>query len=328
MEQWQRDLMIGAGIVLPPIVIVGVLAAMEQQPKNVLVLTVSGPGIVNIPTGTHSYSNPTQVTITAYPNSGYQANWALNGVDVEQGVNTYSIYVNGLVTLGVYFTPTTPTTGTIAGIRAVGTVGTLQNFDYYFDDAFGPIIVSECDESWNKNQACQPSLMQFKVYDQGMNGIPNQQVNIYPDINPDASAFKTYAMFDPYVTGPWAPTFCDINSPLTITTDSQGLASFLIRNFYGAEGEFLTPSQVSQAPTGFGRQLSISTNVFATVSTLLINSNVWPIWKGQLAGAGSYWWAGGGGGPTSYNRLIHAEVANTAYYVEAPVSVVFQSKWG
>jgi hypothetical protein len=329
MEDWERYALVGTAILTPPTIVAIILAALAQQAtQNVLMVTVSGPGTVDIPQGTHSYPGPTEVTVTATPSAGYQANWNLNGVDVEQGVNVYSVYVNGVVTLGVYFTPTGPTHGTIAGIRSVGTIGTLQNLDYLFESGTGPIDVLECDEAWNKGAHCAAALMQFKVYDSGGVGIPDIPVSIYPEANPDTTVFKAYAMFNGNLSRPFTPTYYDVNNPLTLNTDSKGLISFQIRNLYGAEGLVL---DVSQAPSGFGKQLSLSTGVYArNVLPLIITTpgKVFPIYKGLAAGPGYIWWDGGGGSTIQYNRNIRADIINTAFYTIQPITVSLATKWG
>jgi hypothetical protein len=321
-----RDYVVVGVAVAAPVTLIAILAALAQQQaaqQSVLMLTVSGPGTIDIPTGTHSFPAPTEVTITATPVAGYQANWNLNGVDVEQGVNVYSVYVTGVVTLGVYFTPTGPTYGPIAGIRSVGTVGTLQNFDYYYSFDGGPIIVDECDENWTRLGQCAPALMQFKVYDAGGVGIPGVEINIYPDSNPDTTVFKAYALFDPNLSGPFNGSLFDVNNPLILTTDNNGLVSFRIRNIYYAE---------APGVDGFGKQLSTSTGVYATKGippfAPIANDKVFPIYKGLYAGLGYVWWQGGGGGTVQYNRNIRAVVYNTAYYTEQPITVSFGTKWG
>jgi hypothetical protein len=327
MEDWERYTLVGVAIAVPAALAIA-LAAMAQQAaqQNVLMVTVSGPGTVDIATGTHSYPGPTEVTVTATPDPDYQANWVLNGVDVEKGVNTYSVYVSGLVALGVYFTPTGPTHGPIAGIRSVGTVGTLQNFNYFFAQATGPIDIVECGENWSRGFQCQPVLVQFKVYDSGGVGIPNIPVRIYPEANPDYTVFKAYAAFDPNLATPFFPGIYDVNTPLILNTDSEGLVSFRIRNLYAAEGLFL---DVSQAPSGYGKQLSMSTGIHATKFCALAGPvTEFPIYKGLTALLTCFWTGGGGGGPVQYNRNIKAEIINTAYYTIQPITVSFASKWG
>ena len=328
MNDLERYALIGTAILAPPAIVAIILAALAQQAAQyVLMLTVSGPGTVDIATGTHSYPGPTEVTVTAIPSSGYQSNWNLNGVDVEQGVNTYSVYVNGVVTLGVYFTPMGPPHGVIAGIRSVGTVGTLQNLGYYADGSMEGIDLAECDEAWSIGY-CQAPLMQFKVYDQGGVGIPDISVAVYPDINPDDTLFKANAMFDTVLSGPFNPGYNDVNSPLYLITDSEGLVSFRIRNLYGAEGLFI---DVSQASSGYGQQLSKSTGVYAFKFPVfpgpITGQNVNPIYKSLAAGRGWLWGHGGGGGTVQYNRNIRADIVGSAFYTIQPILVSFTSKW-
>jgi len=330
MNDLETYALAAGAIIAVPVTIAIILAALAQQAAQqcLLMVTVSGPGTLNITEGTHSYPGPTQVTVTATPAAGYQTNWNLNGIDVERGVDIYSVYVNGLVTLGVYFTPTAPPHGPIAGIRSVGTVGTLQNFNYYFDKGGGAIHVDECDEAWNRGLQCEPELMQFKVYDSGGVGIPNVTVAIYPESNPDQTVLKAFALFDGALTGPFFARYIDASNPLLVNTDMQGLASFRIRNLYGAEGLYLDPSQ---APDGFGKQLSQSTGVYATRTVPIIISpqeKVFPIWKYQGAGIGYIWWSGDGGSTAQYNRNIRAEIVGTAYWNIEPVTVNFTTKWG
>jgi hypothetical protein len=328
MNDLERDILIGAGLVAPPLILAAIIAATAQAQQYVLIVTESGPGTIDITTGTHSYTGPTQVTVNATPNAGYQANWNLNGIDVEQGVNTYSVFVNGVVTLGVYFTSVGPAPGPVAGIRVVGAVGTVQNLTYNYDgNVFGGIVVQECDENWTKDAQCAPALTQFKVIDAGGNGIPNVQVAIYPDSNPDNTLFESYAVFDPTLLGLYVAY--NVNNPLYLTTDSQGVVKFNMRNLYGAEGFVL---DVTQAPNGYGKQLSLSTGVYGISCVppfcVLAGNKVFPIWKGLGAGYGSSWYGGGGGGPIQYTKLIHAEVVGTAYYIETAVTVILRSRWG
>jgi hypothetical protein len=333
MEDWERYTLAGVALATP--VVIAIIAAAVQAhqaaQQNVLMLTVSGQGTVDIPTGTHSYPGPTEVTVTATPATGYQTNWNLNGVDVEQGVDIYSVYVNGVVTLGVYFTPTGPPHGPIAGIRSVGTVGTLENLDYFLaGGGTGPLGVLEADENWVPGAQCAPALMQFKVYDAGGVGIPNIPVMIYPEANPDTTVFKAYAMLDsnPLLTGPFRGINYGVSNPLAVYTDSEGLVSFRIRNLYGAEGLF---TDVSQATDGFGKQLSQSTGIHANKildGLIMAPIEVLPIYKSLYAGLGYAWLNGGGGGTVQYNRNIRAEIINTAYYTIQPITVSFTSKWG
>lgn len=318
MSDLEQAAVVGVAIAVPAALAIGLAALAAQRGQEyVLVVTVSGPGTVDITEGTHSYPGPTQVNVNATPNMGYQANWNVNGVDVEKGVNSYSVYVNGVVTLGVYFTPVGPPHGTIAGIRSVGTVGTLQNFRFSEPQATGGIQLDECDENWNLGQTAA-QLMQFKVYDQGYVGIPDVPVNVYPDINPDATVFKGLALLQPIgLIGPF-PIY-DPSNPLVLVTDSQGLVSFSIRTVYTADNPILD---------GGGKVLSQQTNLYADKFCALAgNVRVSPIYNKLAAGVGCFWTGGGGGGTVTYNRNIRADIINSAYYTLQPYSVGFASKF-
>jgi hypothetical protein len=230
----------------------------------------------------------------------------------------------GTVTLGVYFIPVGPPHGEIAGIRSVGSVGMLQNLGYFADGPVLGINITECDEAWNRG-ICNAPLMQFKVYDNGGVGIPNIPVKIYPDINPDATIFKGYTMFDTALSGAFTPGYNDVDNPLYLNTDDQGLVSFRVRTLYGAEGLFPI---VDQATSGWGKQLSDSTNAYVTRRILGIEpQNVKPIYKQLGPGWGNDWSGGGGGGPVQYNRTMRAEIVGSAYYTLQQYTVTFASKW-
>jgi len=281
-----------------------------------LIVTHSGPGTLDITDGTHSYPSPTQVVVNATPETGYQANWNLNGVDVEQGVNQYSLYINGVNSLIVSFVaiggpPSQPT-----GIRPVGTIAAQQNFRFWYGNPFAAVDIAECDENWNDG-ACKAARMTFKVYDAAGRGVPNIDVQVYPDINPDATAYKAYLLFgrigEPFPWKAYSPT-----DPLILTTDADGLVTFDVLNTYGADNINVD---------GGGIELSRGTGLYANWESPIGSGRVFPVYHGVGAGLASWWSSNGGGGTISYNKIVRADIIGTDKSAIQSITVNFGVKW-
>jgi hypothetical protein len=301
-----------------PIVGLGIYAiirAASGAKTYALILTHSGPGTIDMTDGTHSYPGPTQVTINTVPASGYQANWNVNGVDVAENVNSYSVYLTGIVSVIVSFVlqggggP-----GPIAGIKPIGTVGLLQNFRFWYGTPFSAIDIAECDENWNDGR-CQSQLMTFKVFDAANNGVPNIDVAIYPQANPDATAYKGLLMLSGY-------TNINPSNPLHITTDAQGLATFPIFNLYGAD---------DISVDGGGIELSRGTNLYIDKSTFPgpfpSTARIMPVYHGLAAGIGWLFSGNGGGGTITYGKIIEADIVGTDKYAIQQIMVNYGVKW-
>jgi hypothetical protein len=296
--------------------VVGLLYLISRAiaPKQyALIVTHSGPGTLDIADGTHPYPSPTQVVINAYPEAGYQANWNLNGVDVEQGVNQYSIYVNGVYSVAVSFVLIGPPPSVPTGIRAIGTISTLQNFRFWYGNPFATIDIAECDENWNDGK-CAAQKMRFKVHDAAGRGVPNMQVAVYPEINPDGTPCKGIALFN--------DAQYSVDDPLILTTDAEGLVSFDVRTIYGADDIY---------KDGGGIELSRGTGLGVKrccgVPPVMTCGNVVPVWHGWGAGLGCWIDANFGGGTIVYNRIIRADLLGTDKYALQSYTVNFGVKW-
>jgi len=285
------------------------VARASAKKEYALIVTHSGPGTIDITDGTHKYDAPTQVIINASPDSGYQANWNVNGVDVEWGVNQYSIYVNGVFSVAVSFAPigggpTQPT-----GIRAVGSIATLQNFRFWYGNPFATIDIAECDENWNDGR-CTAQTMTFKVHDAAGRGVPNIDVAIYPEINPDPTLYKTICLFNGTAYSP--------SNPLILTTDADGLVKFDVFNAYGTDDVNVD---------GGGIELSRGTNLWAHWNSALLMGYKMPVYHGLGAGYGAWWDGNGGGGTVTINRLIRAEIVDTDKYTLESIAYSYGVKW-
>jgi hypothetical protein len=321
MKTWQKVALLGGGLT--------VTGAMlywwaTKSNRNSLSVMAGAGGTLQIKIGdttepivgayNHDYPMPTSVTLIATPNLGNQTNWNVNGIDIEQNVNQYTIYVNGLYAVSVTFAPKGGGGTTIAGIKPVGTVGTLQNFRFWYGTPFSGIDVRETDENWNDGQ-CQPMPMLFKVYDISGRGVANVQVNVFVDMNPDATEYRGTLLFNGEGHGPY--------NPLTLTTDVDGLVSFRIFNKYGGEPDI--------TKDGFGRLLSQGTNLYLVktsgIPPAMTDSRVIPIWKGWAAGLGAYISGNGGGGVISMGKIIRAEIADTDKATLQTITCDYGTKW-
>lgn len=302
--------------------VIGAAALSRAGTKTYALIVVhSGPGTLDISDGTHSYPGPTQITVKASPASGYQANWNVNGVDVAQGVNVYSVLVKGIASVQVSFVLAGPQAGPPAAVKALGSAATLENFRFWFNQATGPIAVEEDDQNWRLGKA-PPSLMAFQVVDAAGRGVPNIVVNVYPDINPDATAYKTWLLFqDPL--GQWPPYTYTSFRPLVLTTDATGVVQFLVWQMYGAEDP--------QAEGGL-KELSQGAGVYADKMTFPgpfpYTTRVLPVWNGLAAGLGWWWTGGGGGGTIVYPRIIRCDIAQTIYSTLQTCQITYGAKWG
>ena len=291
------------------IVIYLAVRSASAKKEYALIVTHSGSGTIDLSDGTHKYDEPTQVVINASPESGYQANWNINGIDVEQAVNQYSIYVTGVFSVAVSFVPigggpTQPT-----GIRAVGSIATLQNFRFWYGNPFASIDIAQCDENWNDGR-CTARAMTFKVHDAAGMGVPNIDVQIYPEINPDATLYKTYCLFNGTA---YSPSY-----PLILKTDADGLVKFDVFNMYGADN-------VNEDKGGI--ELSRGTNLWAHWLSAILMGYKMPVYHGLAAGLGAWWDGTGGGGTIIINRLIRAEILNTDKYTLESITYSYGVKW-
>jgi hypothetical protein len=250
------------------------------------------------------------------PDSGYQANWNVNGVDVAENVNSYSVYLTGIVSVIVSFVPIGGDggPGPIAGIKAIGTVGLLQNFRFWYGTPFSAIDIAECDENWNDGR-CQSQLMTFKVYDAANNGVPNIDVAIYPQANPDATPYKGLLMLNGY-------TNITPSNPLHGTTDAQGLVTVAMFNLYEAD---------DISVDGGGIELSRGTNLYVDKSTFPgpfpSTARIMPVYHGLAAGIGWLFSGNGGGGSISYGKIIEADIVGTDKYIIQQIAVNYGVKW-
>lgn len=286
------------------------IARATAKKEYALIVTHSGPGTLDIPDGTHHYTEPTQIVVIATPDAGYQANWNINGVDVEQGVNQYTLYLTGIVSLSVSFVPVGGGGTVPVGIKPIGSIGTLQNFQFWVGNAYAPVDIVECDENWNPGR-CKWQPLLFKVYDASGRGVPNINVSIYPDINPDATPYKTIMNLD----GLYGVT---PQSPLTRTTDENGIVGVWVLNMYGAD---------DITADGGGKELSRGSNLWIHASCLFGGATHLPTYKGDTAGLSCWWYNSGGGGTISYNRLIRAEIIGTDKSTVQSITVNFGVRW-
>ena len=310
MQTQQKRLLQILIIAVPVVGLLYLISRAVAAKQYVLIVTHSGLGTLDIADGTHPYSGPTQVVINAYPESGYQANWNVNGVDVEQGVNQYSIYVNGVYSVAVSFVPIGEEHGPPTGIRPVGTISTLQNFRFWYGSPISDIDVAECDENWNDGQ-CASQRMMFKVHDAAGRGVPNIQVAVYPEINPDGTPYKAIALFNGVAYS--------VANPLILVSDADGLVSFYVRTVYGAD---------DINADGGGIELSRGTGLYADrMNPIGGTKRVMPVWHGYAPPFTWFWIENGGGGTISYNRMVRADIIGTDKYTLQSYTVDFGVRW-
>lgn len=290
---------VGIGVV--GVVAMGLILLAKAKTKIYqLVIQHNEFGTTDPEIGTTPFDNPTQVTVHAYPNSGYQANWTVNGQDVATNVNSYSLYIDGYYAVSVTFIPIGGgEVGPITGVKPVGTIGLSQNFRFWYGSPFSPIDIGEADENWNFGR-CKSGTLSFKVHDAADRGIPNIQVRIYPDLNNDTTAYKGWLGYYPNLP------LWDITHPLILTTDNNGLVSVPIFNFYMAD---------DISVDGGGIELSRGTNLGVGTTWLTppwnSMSNV-PIWHGWTPRIGVYISSNFGGGTIGpIGKIIRAEVVGT-----------------
>lgn len=266
-------------------------------------------GTTNPEIGTVNYLSPTQVTIQATPMSGYQTNWTVNGQDVATNVNSYSLYIDGFYAVSVNFVPIQGgEVGPIEGVKPVGSVGLLQNFRFWYGNAFAAIDIAQCNESW-VDGICQSQPLSFKVYDAGDRGVPNVQVRIYPDLNPDSTSFKGRL-----VVGGQAQW--DVNNPIVVTTDANGIATINIFNEYTAD---------DWNADGGGIELSRGTGL-GVVTNWHVRAS--PVWHGWAAGIGSWIDSNFGGGTIGpISKIIRAEVVGSTKATVQNIAVSYGVKW-
>lgn len=306
---------VGVGVIA--ISAVGLILLAKAKTKILqLVIQHNEFGTTDPEIGTTSFDKPTQVTINAYPNSGYQANWTVNGQDVATNVNSYSLYIDGYYAVSITFVPIGGGgVGPITGIKPVGTVGLLQNFRFWYGNPFAPIDIGEADENWNFGR-CQSGTLTFKVFDAADRGVPNTQVRIYPDLNNDNTAYKGWLGYYPNLP------MWDVNHPLILSTDNNGLVSIQIFNFYMAD---------DISVDGGGIELSRGSNL-GVVTTWLTppfsSMNNIPIWKGWTPRLGVWISSNFGGGTIGpIGKIIRAEVVGTDKSTIQNIQVSYGTIW-
>jgi len=306
-------ILLGVAVGIP---IVGVLfyyGLARARREKYLVLTCGEHGVIDPAPGTYTFNAGASVAIKASPDAGYEANWQLAGIDVEKGVNEYSVVMHSDLTVNVYFTLKDGTPGVITGIRPVGSIVTYQNFRFWYGNPFANIDIAECNENWEDGET-QPSTLTFKVHDGADRGVPGINVRVSPQLNPDGTPYKGIMLFNGIAYSH--------STPYESITDEQGLVKIPVRTIYGVDDINLD---------GGGIELSRGTGLYADKMTFPgpfpSVKRVLPVYHGLAAGIGWMWSGNGGGGTISYNRLVDAIIIGTDKSCLASVGVAFGVVW-
>lgn len=284
----------------------------KGQSKYQLIISHNEHGTTDPESGTRNLGAPASITIQAHPNTDYQTNWNINGQDVAENQNSYTLYVDGIYTVAVNFVPIGGG-GIIAGIKSLGSVGLLENFRFWYGNPFAAIDIAECDENW-RDGICSPQNLRFQVYDAAERGIPNIQVRIYPDLNPDSTTYRGYLSYYPSLP------LWDIDHPLILRTDRNGVVSIPIFNFYRADDILVD---------GGGTELSRGTGLGVTKCLPLQGCpSVTPVWHGWAASIGGYIGSNFGGGTIGpIGKIIRAEVLGTDKSTLQNIQISYGVKW-
>jgi hypothetical protein len=256
--------------------------------------------------GVHTeYAFNETVNITAMPDDpvNYHPEWRINGMPLTFTPIEYSVVVNGNIIVSITFISNI-THGTVAGVKGNAVV-TLQNFRFWYGNDMAPVDVRETDEAFNDGQ-CAPSVLTLQAHDQAQIGIPDIDLAVYADPQPDGTSTRGLVLFER--SGNW--NAYDILTPLIVRTGADGTVNIPVRNVYTAD-------DITQ--NGGGKELSRASNLWVHAGCLVGGGTHMPTFKGDAAGLSCYWTSNGGGGTIVVNKLIRVEVIGTN--IEALISL-------
>jgi hypothetical protein len=232
----RRETKIALAIGIPVVVGVGAYLAYKTYARLKKYLYISvGEGGTTLPApGTHMYNVGENVTITAFPDEGYTVGtWTVDGVEVARQVGSITVTMDADHTVIVTFwkggqpPPTTP-----VSIISLGTITVKSHIGAWLTGT--PAIdqcphVAHCDENWRPHGFVKAPI-KFKVIDAAGKGVPNVDVALWTDPQPDSGRYRGWMYLDGnvHISG----------NPLIKKTDAEGVVSADVSYAYGLNDGF------------------------------------------------------------------------------------------
>lgn len=312
---WKKWAILGGGMLVAGGVVVAY--ALSQQAYNPPILTIAseGPGTVTPAVGVHTdYAFNETVVITAVPDDpvNYHSYWRINGQPLSFFPTEYSVVVNGNMVVSIAFVSNVEH-GVITGIKGNALV-CRQNFRFWYGNPYAPVDINETDESFNDG-LCAPAVLTLQVHDEGQIGIPDVDIAVYPDPQPDGTSTRGLVLFER--NGVWNAYTQD--TPLIVKTGVDGKVRINVRNVYTAD-------DITQ--NDGGKELSRASNLWAHATCAPGGgANHMPTFKGDTAGLFCWWSDNGGGGTIVVNKLITVEVVGGNVKALIPVAANYGVMW-
>jgi hypothetical protein len=214
------------------VVLGGVAYALSRRSSGNPILMIEADtslGTVDPAVGTHTeYGLNSSIPITAIPNDpSYEPVWRINGVELNTHPQTYSLTLTGDTTVIISFVSSNPIVYP-ASLLSLGDVTMIQNVGVWNDSTGTPntIRVKHVDENWDKAENYCTTMLQFKVLaSDGVTGVPDVPVAVWPQTNPDTGRYKGITLIN--------KNLFDAEVPYIVKSDSSGVVLVPLNYRYG-----------------------------------------------------------------------------------------------
>lgn len=214
MVEWSKKTLLltgGIGLTTLGLIIYYVLGAKKPLGKYVVYITATEGGTTTPLPGTYSYDVPTEITVTAFPDAGYNFHgWRLNGELVSMEL-TFTFTTLGVDHLGADFRKTDGPVLVPAYITPIQQYCTVEDWwKVWWTTEFATYTL-HIGPSFNKS-----GFVKFKICDRYGVGVPDMQIALYSEPMPDIYDFG-YVHLNGLI-------HTDI-SPLILTSDGDGIVA-------------------------------------------------------------------------------------------------------
>jgi len=266
LTEVQKNLLVGFGVsvvagltVATAIAIAEALRPGEAPAKHSLSVEATPGGTTDPPPGFYKYDEATSVTVTAIVFEGYEfKGWHLNGENVgSQETLTLTVYEQNIL---------------IASFEEIGAPPLLPSYIKPIQNC----VAEDWWHTWVEGRTLRlgqdfmvHGFVKFKICDAAGNGVPDQQLAVYGDVQPDITDYGFM-----YINGRCP----ELSTPEILTSDSAGVVAAKIGY------KWYEPNSDFRGTIGYGGQA-----VYHTPLGIPSETTVYPIWDGYTVGWPRYW---------------------------------------